>query len=128
MIYLDTSVVIAEILSEDRRPPAAMWQETLFSSRLLEYEVWIRLHARGLGDACGFSARTLLGRIHFIALSQLTLVRALRPFPLPVRSLDALHLASLEYLRSFKQQVVLASYDDRMVEVAQELGIPIYPA
>jgi hypothetical protein len=48
VIYLDSSVVLARILVEDRRPRPSLWQESLFSSRLLEYEVWVRLNARDL--------------------------------------------------------------------------------
>lgn len=43
MIYLDTSVALAHLLAEDRRPPEALWDETLVSSRLLEYELWTPL-------------------------------------------------------------------------------------
>jgi hypothetical protein len=43
VIYLDTSVVLAQLLAEDRRPPAALWTEVLVSSRLLEYELATRL-------------------------------------------------------------------------------------
>ncbi len=45
MIYVDTSVVLAHLLTEDRSPPASFWQGNLVSSRLLEYEVWTRLHS-----------------------------------------------------------------------------------
>ena len=38
MIYVDTSVALAHLFAEDRRPPASFWTETLVSSRLLEYE------------------------------------------------------------------------------------------
>ena len=40
MIYLDTSVVLAHLLAEDRMPPRKLWEEELVSSRLLEYELW----------------------------------------------------------------------------------------
>ena len=53
MIYIDTSVALAHLLAEDRQPPGSLWEETLFSSRLLEYEIWTPLHARGLAEACG---------------------------------------------------------------------------
>jgi hypothetical protein len=39
VIYLDTSVVLAQLLAEDRRPPASLWSESLVASRLVEYEV-----------------------------------------------------------------------------------------
>ena len=41
MIYLDTSVALAWLLTEDRQPPASFWDGTLVSSRLLEYEIRI---------------------------------------------------------------------------------------
>lgn len=53
------------------------------------------------------------------------LERALRPFPRPVRTLDALHLASIEFLREQGLVVHLASYDDRMLVTARLLGIAI---
>ena len=42
-----------------------------------------------------------------------------------VRTLDALHLASIEFLRGQRQEVTLASYDLRMLAVARKLGIPV---
>jgi hypothetical protein len=53
MIYVDTSVALAELLAEDRRPGDHFWNQTLVSSRLLEYEVWIRVHARKLARSHG---------------------------------------------------------------------------
>ena len=47
MIYLDSSVALAQLLGEGRSPPQALWQEPLVSSRLIEYEIWNRVHARG---------------------------------------------------------------------------------
>ena len=99
----------------------------LSSSRLLEYEVWCRLHARGRASSHGEAARQLLGRISFIELSPLVLGRALEPFPEPLRTLDALHLASIEFLRGRRLDVRLATYDQRMSAVAQSLAIPLVP-
>jgi len=36
LIYLDTSVLLAQLYAEDRAPPAAFWAQTLVASRLLE--------------------------------------------------------------------------------------------
>jgi hypothetical protein len=43
----------------------------------------------------------------------------------PVRTLDALHLASVEFLRGRGQTVELASYDDRLGAAAHAMGIPL---
>jgi hypothetical protein len=125
VIYLDTSVALAHLLAEDRTPPFSLWSKPLVSSRLLEYELWTRIHARGLGASHSEPAHLLLGRVALMELAPAVLARALEPFPLPVRTLDALHLASLEFLRGQGQRVSLASYDERMVAAARRLRIPI---
>ena len=126
MIYLDTSVALAHLLSEDRIPPDEIWQGPLVSSRLLEYEIWIRIHARRLGESHGELVRLLVGRIALLELASPVLARALEPFPTPVRTLDSLHLASIEFLRGQGQVVQLATYDQRMREASQALNIPLY--
>jgi uncharacterized protein len=125
VIYVDSSVALAYLLVEERRPPMAFWQDALIASRLLEYEVWCRLHARRLTGARGDVVLELLARIAMIELSPLVLARALEPFPQPVRTLDALHLASLGFLRQRRLEPVLASYDQRLVGTARSMGIPI---
>ncbi len=125
MIYLDTSVALAHLLAEDRTPPDSLWKQTLVSSRLLEYELWNRLHARGLGVTHGENARAMLQRLAFLELAPAVLARALEPFPVAVRTLDALHLGSIAFLREQRQQVMLASYDNRMLDAARLLDIPI---
>jgi predicted nucleic acid-binding protein len=127
VIYLDTSVALAHLLAEDQAPPAALWDESLVSSRLLEYEMWTRLHARGLGASHGEAARALLQRLALLELAPPVLARALEPFPVPMRTLDALHLASVEFLRSQRVTVSLASYDRRQLDAAERLGVPIHP-
>lgn len=125
MIFLDTSVVLAQLLAEDVRPPPSLWAEPLIASRLVEYETWVRIHARRLAASHGSATRELLARVSFVELSPIVLARALEPFPTPVRTLDALHLASLEYLRSQRLEVPLASYDERMLTAARRLGAPL---
>lgn len=126
MIYVDTSVVLAELLAEDRRPGEDFWTQTLVSSRLLEYEVWTRVHARKLARSHGERARALRGRVALLELVSPVLARALDPFPKPVRTLDALHLASTEFLRERTPAIQLATYDGRQAAAAKALGIALY--
>ena len=127
MIYLDTSVALAQLLAENRRPPDGFWQEALIASRLLEYELWTTINARGLSASHGNEVRALIGRVALIELTPPVLARALEPFPSAVGTLDALHLASIEFLRTQRQQIVLATYDKRMEVTARALGIPLHP-
>ena len=126
LIYLDTSVALAHVLAEDRVPPARLWAEELVSSRLLEYEMWTRIHARKLGDTHGDAVRSLIGRVALIEMIAPVLARAQEPFPAPVRTLDALHLASIEFLRERLPRIQLASYDVRLLGVARKLKIQSY--
>ena len=126
MIYVDTSVALAHLLSEDRIPPARLWEEDLVSSRLLEFEVWNRIHSRGLGHSHSDEVHQMLSGIAMVQMISTVLARALEAFPVPVRTLDALHLASIEFLRAQSLRVHLASYDSRMLTAAKKLRIPIY--
>ena len=127
MIYVDTSVILAHLLSEDVSPGDALWSETLVSSRLTHFETWTRLHARGLGPSHGNLAREALGRLAVVELSPMVLERAIEPFPVPVRALDALHLATLFFLATQRQRPRLATYDARMADAATKLGFELHP-
>jgi len=126
LIYLDTSVALAHLLAEDLSPPEKLWQEALISSRLLEYEIWTRIHTKKLARSHADEVRSLLGRVAFVELSLPVVARALEPFPKPVRTLDALHLASMDFVSKQGQSIALASYDDRLINVARALRFSIY--
>ena len=125
MIYLDTSVALAHLLAEDLHLADELWTEALVSSRLIEFELWTCLHARGLAVSHGAAVRALLGRLAILELTPHVLSRALERFPVPVRTLDALHLASADFLRCQKQSVEMASYDERMAAAARKMGFSI---
>jgi predicted nucleic acid-binding protein len=60
-----------------------------------------------------------------VELVPTVLARAVEGFPMPVRTLDALHLATIHFLLSREQGLALASYDRRRLQCAEELGIPL---
>jgi predicted nucleic acid-binding protein len=125
VIYLDTSVALAELFGEDRRAPDALWAEPLISSRLLEYEIWTRVHARKIGRAGEDAVRDLLARVSLVELVPAVLARALEPFPEPVRTLDALHLATAHHLVAARQRIEVATFDDRMRAAAKGIGLEL---
>jgi len=127
LIYLDTSVALAHLLAEDHTPPTDLWAEQLVSSRLLQYEAWTRIHARGVAASHGHLLEELLGHVALLELAPAILARALEPFPRPVRTLDALHLSSLLFLRQTGAPIRLASFDTRLTEVAALLGVQPFP-
>jgi len=77
VIYLDSSVALAKLLTESRAPQEAFWNETLISSRLLQYEVWNRINSRESRRGAE-PARALLDRVTLIDLSEAILARALK--------------------------------------------------
>ena len=124
MIYLDASVALAQLFAEDRQPSEDLWREPLTASRLIQYEVWARVHAHRLEARHSDKVRDLLDGVAYVELTPLVLARALEPFPVPVRTLDALHLATMAFLRSHGQPIELASYDARLLTAARALQIP----
>jgi predicted nucleic acid-binding protein len=125
VIYLDTSIALAELFAEDRKAPDALWSEPLISSRLLEYELWTRVNARGAAHTHGDGVREILARVSLVELVPAVLARALEPFPVPVRTLDALHLATAHHLVAARQRVQIATFDDRLARAAVALGLTL---
>ena len=125
MIYIDTSVALAALFAEARVPAAGFWNEPLVSSRLLQFEMMTRIHARKLGAAYLRAANDMMAKVEFIEMTRDNLTRALDPYPVPVRTLDGLHLATMDYLRRRGQTLHLASYDLRFIAAAQALGFPL---
>ncbi len=125
MTYLDTSVALAELFAEDRRPPASLWEGPLVSSRLLEYELWTRVRARGATRSHAEAAREVLSRVALVELAPPVLARAIEPFPAAMRTLDALHLATALFLAERNQDVALAAYDERLRRAAGAVGLRI---
>ena len=125
MIYLDTSVALAALLSEPRRPAEDFWESEIVSSRLLTYELWTRVHARGLAKRLAEPVRALTDGLLLLELTDEVLARTLEPFPVAVRTLDGMHLASIDYLRGLGVQVELASFDARLLHAAQAMGFAV---
>jgi predicted nucleic acid-binding protein len=123
VIYVDSSVVLADLFAERQSPPEMLWDEDLASSKLLVYEVWNRINANRLVISRGDRARALLARVNLTEMSAAALARALAPFPVGVRTLDALHLATMDFIREGGASVQLASYDHRLITAAQALGV-----
>ena len=92
---------------------------------MLEYEVWNWVHAYGVAHSVGNEAQALLLRVGMVEMTRSVLAKALEPLPVPLRTLDSLHLATMDFLRSRGATVELASYDDRLVAAARAVGMPV---
>ena len=127
MIYLDSSVVLARVFAEPQSPTAVFWRQSFVSSRLLEYEVVNRVLARSANAKQLRQAEQLLRGFSLLDLSRQTLARALQSFPTPVRTLDGLHLATMDFLRAQNQPIELATYDRRLAIAATAMGFALAP-
>lgn len=125
MIYLDTSVVLSRLFAETQAPPARFWSQLFTSSRLLEYEAVSRVLSQRGGNRLMPQTSNLLAQVDLLDLTPVILARALQPFPVPVRTLDGLHLATMDFLRGHGQSIELATYDVRLATAAEALGFPL---
>jgi predicted nucleic acid-binding protein len=63
-----------------------------------------------------------------LAIEEEVIERARRPFPAePVRTLDALHIASALTARKAVPDLAVLSLDDRVRQAAHRLGLPLLP-
>jgi uncharacterized protein len=124
VIYLDSSVALAHLLNEERRPTADFWANSLVSSRLLEFEMLNVLGARSLLRSHETLARELLARVGILELIPEVIEHA-NSWKQATRTLDALHLSSLSFLARQGLPVELASYDERMIQAARKLKISV---
>lgn len=127
MIYVDTSVALAQLLAEDRCPPPEFWENALISSRLIEYELWSAIHRQGLTRSHEESVRRIIESLAIVEMNRESLARAIEPFPTRVRTLHALHLATITRLIQEGIRIELATYDRRMIAAAEALRIDLAP-
>jgi predicted nucleic acid-binding protein len=73
----------------------------------------------------GGALRATLLSVHTVELDAAACVRVFSPFPVPVRTLDALHLAAADHLRAQGVDVEIASYDERLRAAARALGFQV---
>lgn len=122
--YLDASALVKLSLEEDHsaalRNATRSWSH-LVSSRLAVVEV-LRA-ARRRDPASVPTARDVLSHAALVALSDRILYAATRLQPLTLRSLDAIHLATA--LRLGDALTAFVSYDERQLEAAAALGLPV---
>lgn len=128
-MYVDASVVLAHVLAEDVRPDESFWTaDDLLSSRLTEYECWVRLNAYGRADADGARLAATLRCLGLLSLEERVCARCRAPFPVPVRTLDAIHLSTADHLRSQGIVPRIATYDRRMYDAARAMGFAVFPS
>ena len=134
--YVDSSVVLRIVLAQ---PDAlAEWSslDRAVTSELTEVECLRSLDRRyrqGLIIADDLAARRglalrLLGAMERIGVTAAVLSRAADPFPTPLGTLDAIHLATAILWRDSGEPAVLATHDGQLATAAKAVGFTLLGA
>lgn len=123
--YLDTSAVVKLLVLEPQTAALRRWltrRSRRASAALLRVELIRTVKRAGLPRLLR-DAQRQLAAIHMVRLDDELLQRAADLEPPTVRTLDAIHLAAALSLGSDLEALV--TYDARMTEAANALGLPV---
>ena len=142
-LYAETSAVLAWLLDEERAGRAGLaWSQLVAADAVLSSDLTLVECDRTLRRAVAtgrISADESL-RLHAIVdrasafwtlhgMDAEVVERSRRSFPCePIRSLDALHLATALVVRNLAPDVQVLSFDDRIRDNATALGLDLVPA
>jgi predicted nucleic acid-binding protein len=138
-LYAESSAVLAWLLDESAAPQvrkSLASADMVVASDLTIVECDRVLHrAAALGDLTEADAAdrrahlaTAASHWHVLRIGPEVVERARQPFPgPPIRTLDAIHLASALVARSAIAGLVLLSLDERIRRAASMLGVRVQP-
>jgi predicted nucleic acid-binding protein len=138
-LYAESSAVLAWLLEQEHYDTvvSALEQAELVIASDLTLIECDRVLIRAIAlkeiresDAVQRQARlnAVSARWTLLAIEEEVIERARRPFPIePVRTLDALHIASALTARKAVPDLAVLSLDDRVRQAADRLGLPLVP-
>jgi predicted nucleic acid-binding protein len=138
-LYAESSAVLAWLMDEDSAPRVRQLlaaAEIVVASDLTLIECdRVVLRAAALGELTDAEAAdrrahltTAASHWHVLRIGPEIVERSRQPFPgEPIRTLDAIHLASALVARSVVAGLELLSLDERVRRVAGRLGLRVHP-
>lgn len=138
-LYAESSAVLAWLLDEGTAPAIRQLlgnAELIVASDLTLIECdRVLIRAITLGELTEAEASdrraqlsTAASHWHVLRIAQEVVERARQPFPgEPIRTLDAIHLASALTARAAIVGLALLSLDDRVRDAARKLGMEVLP-
>jgi uncharacterized protein len=133
--YIESSALVAALLEHDAealkslRAKARQVTSALTLAEAARAIVRARIGERLTPDAERAAVRALRRferRCYVVAVTDDVLARVRRPFPVePVRTLDAVHIATAESLGEPPQLMTIVTRDHRVRENAKALGYPV---
>lgn len=135
MRYLESSALVAALLEHDTAAMASPTPGTLLVTSALTLaktgRAIVRARATGRLTAADerravLALRTFERRCFVVDVGPEVLARVRRPFPMePIRTLDAVHLATVEMLADAPQLVTVVTRDERVRQNAIALGFMV---
>jgi predicted nucleic acid-binding protein len=138
-LYAESSAVLAWLLDEPPAPDIRRWlsaADAILASDLTLIECdRVLFRAAALGELTEAEAADRRAHLrmasswwHLLRIGPEIVERAREPFPgQPIRTLDAIHLASVLAARSAVAGLELLSLDDRIRRAARGLGVQVRP-
>ncbi len=132
-VYLDTSAVLRVLLGQKGARAPLQGKAIAVSSELVEVEAYRSLEnahrARKLGDLeLAHKTRELLGltrAMHLFPVSEQVLRLARASFPIAVRTLDALHVATAQVVLAEAPDLELWTHDPLLGAAAMTRGLQV---
>ena len=133
--YIESSALVAALLEQDAEADAALREIGRRITSALTFTEAARalLRARVTRRITGDQERSALRalrrferRCEVVAITDAVLTRAGRQFPVePIRTLDAIHLATIDVLGEAPQLVTVITRDARVARNARALGYAV---
>jgi predicted nucleic acid-binding protein len=133
--YIESSALVAALLERnaDARSAVRMRGRRVTSALTVAETARAILRARAAGRLTAEQERASVRalrrferRCYIVAVTDAVLARVRRPFPVePIRTLDAVHLATAELLGEPPPLMTIVSRDDRVRKNADALGYPV---
>ena len=130
VIYLDTSAAMKLVRPEAHSGDLSRWFSErqaipVLSSVLIEVE--LVLAARRIAPERADRVADVLSGIGVVTLSPSVIARAAGYTDPDLGSLDAIHLATAEYVAGVTHEVLEAfvAYDERLLAAARRVGLPV---
>lgn len=122
---MDASVALAEVFSEQRRPKPGFWDLPLVASRITDLEMRTRAAAMGQLQAKAALLDEIANTITFADIQRRNVELIYSGRTRALRTLDAIHLATLDFFNRDIGETLLATYDSRLAAAAQSLGFQV---
>jgi hypothetical protein len=133
-VYVDASVIVAATLDQPGALRGVRWALAV-SSELIVVELLrtldrLRLAARAPDAELAQlreEAEKNLAKLDLVPINRALLRRAGGAFPMPVKTLDAIHLATALLWEEHAGDIVFLTLDRQLANTARACGLTVYP-